>query len=57
MFCLYFYFCEFITRDLTESINEGEFIKKILEWSSKIISADVKANVKQQEIKDMVIAS
>ena len=56
MLCLYFYFCGFITGDLTESINEGEFIKKILEWSSKIISADVKANLKQQ-IKDMVIAS
>ena len=55
MLCLYFYFCGFITGDLTESINEGEFIKKILEWSSKI-SADVKANVKQQ-IKDMMIAS
>ena len=57
MFCLFFYFCEFITGDLTESINKGQFIKKLPEWSSKMISVDVKANVKQQEIKDMVIAS
>ena len=50
-------------RGLSESVKKGKFATKILfsdndEWSSnnlwKIMSADVKANIKKQEIKDVV---
>ena len=49
---------------LSESIRKGKFMTKIffsnnIEWSFKnlwkMMSADVKANIKQQEIKDPVV--
>ena len=51
---------------LSESIKKGKFMTKIffpdnVEWSSKnqwkMISADIKSNIKQKEIKDLVTAS
>ena len=54
---------------LSESIKKGKFVKKKffsdnIEWSSKNLwkicegySPGVKANVKQQEIKDMAVVS
>ena len=47
---------------LSESVKKGKFVTKIffshnVEWSStnlwKMMSADVKANIKQQEIEDL----
>ena len=51
---------------LRESVKKGKFVMKIffsdnVVWSSKnewkMISADIKSNVKHQEIKDLVAAS
>ena len=48
---------------LSESVKKGESMTKIffsdnVEWSSKnlwkMMSADVKANIKQQEVKDLL---
>ena len=50
---------------LRESVKLGKFVSKIffpdVVWSSKnewkMISADIKFNIKQREIKDVVTAS
>ena len=46
-------------RGLREAIKKGKFVTKIFfhissKNSWKMMSADVKANIKQQEIKDLV---